>query len=147
MSPENNKKLLNKFPELYLCLRRKSFECGDGWFDMIYEMSEKLQAIFDEKGACPEHAPKGEECEDYYVGFTIVKEKYGGLRLQGSVGINIDGVRDLIDEYENKSLVTCETCGNPCKAYAEPVAEGPMAWIETICERCKKERKLKSLLK
>ena len=72
------------------------FECGDGWFELIKELCEKLQKMNLE-------------------GFSVlqVKEKFGGLCFY--VGLieteKADTVYRLINEAESKSYKICEICG------------------------------------
>lgn len=87
------------------------FECGDGWFKLLWKLSEDLQkAGFANTG----HVLQ-------------VKEKLGGLRFY------VDGANDeqwkIIEEAEQKSYGICECCGEPGKQYN-------MGWIYTVCEKC-----------
>jgi hypothetical protein len=53
MEKENDLRLVTKFPLLYAdrsgCKQSTAmswgFSCGDGWFDIIWELSEKLEPI------------------------------------------------------------------------------------------------------
>ena len=92
------------------------FECGDGWFDLVKELCEKLKAL---------------NLKNFRV--TQVKEKFGGLRFYiGSVEPEkADQVFRLIDKAEKESYRTCETCGKPGK----PNKEG---WITTLCNNCRR---------
>jgi len=124
MNKENTLKLFNDFPELYKgryksiqeSLMPFGFECGDGWFNLIYELSDKLSKL-------------DPECEAVQV-----KEKYGGLRFYTN-GNSEEGYK-LIDEYEDKSYRTCEDCGDT--KTAKPRDDG---WIRTQCNKCYKEDK------
>ena len=98
MNEENTKRLFADFPKLYEG-RNKSpmenlmcfgFECGDGWFDLIYKLSKDLS----------ENHP---ECRAIQV-----KEKFGGLRFYVN-GVSEAGW-DLIDKAEEESYHTCEQC-------------------------------------
>ena len=60
------------------------FECGRGWYPLIYELLDKLQNIVD----------SDDRFADVQV--TQVKEKWGGLRVYLSFGS--DEMFDLIDE-------------------------------------------------
>ena len=71
MNKENTQKLLTDFPKLYEqyywspqeTSMYRGFDCGDGWFDLIYQLSKKLSAIYPNVRA------------------VQVKEKFGGLRF------------------------------------------------------------------
>jgi len=97
------------------------FECGDGWFQIIYDLSvaieeqaEKLKA----DGVPMEQLPS--VCQ--------VKEKFGGLRYYVN---NLFGDIDkLIDAAEVQSQQTCDVCGGP--AQCQYVND----WLRTICNTC-----------
>lgn len=98
--------LWNSFPKLYrgkdLSLMESlipfGFECEDGWFMILWNLSKELENI-----------------NNLNLGYTIeatqVKEKYGGLRFYVS-GYN-DAVSTLINRAEHQSYRTCEICGSP----------------------------------
>jgi len=119
MNNENTQKLWNDFPTLYKgkdkpiteSLIPFGFECGDGWFNLIYELSEKITKL-------------DPNCEAVQV-----KEKFGGLRFYTNG--NIDEVDSLIDEYEETSYHTCEECGDTTTA-----KERGGYWIRTLCDKC-----------
>ncbi len=99
MNKENTNKLKEDFPHLYLNLREGEFECMDGWFDLIYELSKRLDEVI-----------KGNEKLFDKEDFLVVKEKFGGLRFQGWDTHQI--THEIINEYEQKSYTICEKCGN-----------------------------------
>ncbi len=119
MNTENTKKLIEAFPALYRGYKKSpreslmcfGFECGDGWFDLIWELSEKITAI-------------DPNCEA-----NQVKEKFGGLRfyILGS-----KEAQDLALEYEEKSYSVCEMCGSDVD-----VKTGGKGWIQTLCGKCR----------
>ena len=118
MNKENTDKLFDRFkffrPELSetVSLMCYGFECGDGWFDLIWDLCEKIEPIVD---------------KDFNV--FQVKEKFGGLRFY------TDGCSDeifkLIHEAEMIAEATCENCGKPGKS-----RKG--GWIKTLCDECDK---------
>lgn len=119
MNKKNTEKLYKDFPKLYAG-RKKSlkeslmafgFGCADGWFGLIYKLSQKIATL----------DPKGE------VQAVQVKEKFAGLRFYINWGNR--EVFDLIDEAEKKSLETCEECGKPGKP------RNDIGWWQTLCER------------
>ena len=116
MNEENTEYLYNNFTSLYMDLYCPSpkysnmffgVEVGDGWFELIKELSAKLN-------------PLG-------VVASQVKEKYGTLRFYVYHGT--DEAFDLIDEAEDKSATICELCGEPGKLYSE-------GWCVTRCKEC-----------
>jgi hypothetical protein len=117
MNRQNNEYLIAEYPNLYqgcsLSPEQSNmafgFECDDGWFDIIKDLSAKLE-------------PMG-------VVASQVKEKYGTLRFY--VTMATDEAFDLIDAAEEKSATTCELCGLP----GELTGKG---WVKTLCEACEK---------
>lgn len=123
MSPELDNRLVTTFPNLYrqryLSMRETcmcwGFEHGDGWFQIIWDLSEKLERMI---LALPED--QREHCSA-----SQVKEKFGLIRFY------LDGETDemtaAIQEAEDRSAVTCETCGAPGKLTGT-------GWLRTACE-------------
>lgn len=111
MNEENIAKLVNAYPKLYKTLQY--FECGDGWYGIIDELSSKLEPLI-EDGELPALAVQ-------------VKEKYGSLRFY--MNFETDAMSDFIKEYEIRSRSTCEVCG---KAASSVIRRG---YIYTACEK------------
>lgn len=120
MNKDLEMKLVKTYPRLYsqyggdpreTCMAW-GFECGDGWYDIINELSEKLSY--------------------YNVVAAQVKEKFGGLRFYLEVypSNKWEEILDIIGDAEIKSFETCEYCGKPGK----PTKGG---WIKTLCKECK----------
>ncbi len=94
------------------------FECGIGWFDLIKELCEKLNAMKPGKS----------------LKVVQVKEKFGGLRfyVEGVSEEKSEKVYKLIAEAEEKSFTTCEYCGKPGK-------QSGKNWVKTLCDNCRKK--------
>jgi len=90
------------------------FECDEGWYPMIYELLDKIQAFVDTH---PDFAD---------LEIMQIKEKYAGLRVYINYGP--DEIYDLINEYENKSYSVCEICGKEGKERERG------HWYKTLCE-------------
>jgi hypothetical protein len=112
MKQELEEKLFSDFPLLFernADIRNSAmgwgFECGNGWFNLIYDLAEELYPLI----------KKSREMVldeyDCYPTVTKVKEKYGTLRFYMSTAT--DEMHDIIDKYEAYSAETCETCGKP----------------------------------
>lgn len=126
-----DEKLVKAFPNLYrdrhssmgytaMCW---GFDCGDGWFKLIWDLSEKLEKLIIEyKKQYPD--------DEYYPAASQVKEKYGTLRFY--MNFETDEMRKLIDQAEKLSAKTCEVCGKRGKARG-------YSWIQTLCKKCSKE--------
>lgn len=129
MNPRNTKYLLISYPKLYrqfylpmtetcMCW---GFEFGDGWFEIIDEVSKKIEAknnrfsnklrkitymirkLFNPMLPLQQHS--------LYVEAVQVKEKFGSLRFYTNFSDN--EVDNWIREAETKSETTCEHCGSP----------------------------------
>lgn len=104
-----------KYPLLYS--HCTYFECGDGWYDIINELSKKIERLL-------EKTPKEEREQCYAI---QIKEKFGGLRFYMSS--MTDEIDNLITEAETLSLKTCELCGKPGE-----LRKG--GWVTVKCEEC-----------
>lgn len=117
MNEKNTKKLFDRFkfyrPEIDVkfSLMAFGFACDDGWFDLIWRLSEDLDKM------------------DLPESFSIlqVKEKFGTLRFYTDGETEESGNR--VDEAEEESGRTCERCGKP----GERRGGG---WIRTLCDKC-----------
>ena len=115
MRKELQDKLYEQFPKLYA---QKDLDmqqtcmcwgicCGDGWYNIIEDLSRKLE-------------PLGVEA-------VQVKEKFGGLRFYLN-GYN-ETASKLINKAEAKSIKTCELCGKPGK-------QRGTSWVRILCDGC-----------
>ncbi len=104
-----DEKLCHDFPLLYkdrfadmrstcMCW---GFDCGDGWYQLIYDLSTKLEEMI-------RKLPK--ETRQYCCA-SQVKEKLGTLRFY--MTSSTDEMENAIEEAENLSAKTCEDCGKP----------------------------------
>jgi hypothetical protein len=133
MREELDKKLCEEFPNLY---RERSlpmdqsclsfgFEVPNTWFDILYELSKKLDALYKD-------LPK----DDEYPAVIQVKEKFGGLRYyMGSIPEHLSEKTDeYVQEAEDKSYRTCEECGKEGKN------RSIQGWLSVLCETHYQER-------
>ena len=120
MSPEHDALLCERYPALSAERQFSTsvtpmawgFTCGDGWFDLIDELYERLQEAV-EAGRFPQPVA------------TQVKEKFGTLRFYLSA--SNPEIRRLVEEAERRSEVTCEVCGH------RGVLRRPFG-VETLCD-------------
>lgn len=121
MNIELDTKLCNDFPVMFanrysdprttaMCW---GFECGDGWYDLLYNLCNKIMTYCNATGA---RVPV----------VSQVKEKYGTLRFYIDGGD--DYIWNLILEAERTSSKTCEECGLPGK-----IRTG--GWIYVSCDQ------------
>lgn len=126
MNRELDDRLCKDFPNLFAD-RNASMEVtcmcwgfpGDGWYGIIREAAEKLEPlILAYKREFPnEEAPRAAQ----------VKEKFGTLRFYLTHGT--DPMYDIVNEAEEKSTTTCESCGAKGK-----LRKG--GWLKTLCNTC-----------
>jgi len=126
MNKELSERIYNDFPELFgfrddmkMSLMAFGFDCGDGWFGLIYNLTKNIYEVAKKTGVLNER--------DFYV--ESVQEKYAGLIYCITYGN--DDMFDLINEAETESCKICEICGDEgsCK-------HGP--WFKILCDKCHK---------
>lgn len=142
-----------KLPATVTCMGR-GFEIGTGWQYLVYKLSKKLETIIT-KLMMPElcyscdHEHRGRKCFNMmeFTDHTVmcecsnfdptfpraaqVKEKFAGLRVYMTE--YTPEINAAIDEAEEESLKTCETCGEP-----GIVRSG--GWALTLCDKHNEER-------
>lgn len=113
MNEANTQKLYTDFPRLYrkaIAGKRMhyGFECGDGWFNLVHQLSADIEAEALALGLDSKVWPEALQ----------VKEKFATLNFYCAAGKrNIDGrgmvpsIRDLITKAEIASATICEKCG------------------------------------
>lgn len=129
MTPEHDDELCKKYPLLYrdrngsiqqTCMAW-GFSCGDGWFQLIDELSSGLEK-FNSSGKAR-------------VVASQVKEKFGGLRaylFKDGLSEEEDArVEELVRAAEEKASTTCESCGKPSENKAV------RGWYSTTCNECR----------
>ena len=120
MNKENTDKLISDFPRLFE--PDFGFECGDGWFQLIYDLARKIEPVIDK---LPQSAQDG-------LSASQVKEKYGTMSFYINEPLGhedtIKNIRALICYAESKSKYICEKCGEP------GVRENDFGWLKTLCE-------------
>jgi hypothetical protein len=102
------------------------FDCGDGWYNIIDSLCQKIQDHCDEIKR-KNFAKRGESLESMQVEATQVKEKYATLCFY--VNGADDEVYEMIDEAEKVSASTCEQCGAPGRVRG-------VSWVSTLCDEC-----------
>lgn len=98
------------------------FDTMNGWFQIIYDLSLKLEALI-------LAIPDEEERVKYRA--MQVKEKFGTLRFYMTA--ETEEMDKLIDEAESASVKTCEYCGQPGSLRTK-------GWCFTLCDKCDVER-------
>lgn len=106
------------------------FSCGDGWFQLIWDLSEKLEPMIAAIDGSDDERPKASQ----------VKEKFGTLRFY--MTSSTDEMESAIGEAEARSAVTCEHCGRPGVLRSED-----RYWVLTLCDLCDAEDRAKKGLR
>ncbi len=120
MKTSLDKRLVDSFPNLYADREASmqetamcwGFACDDGWFDIIWRLSEQLEnEILKTRG---DNTPRASQ----------VKEKFGGLRFY--MTSSTEPMDEMIRRAEDESYKTCEVCGK-----AGRINKGPR--FQTLC--------------
>lgn len=128
MNRENTEKLFHDFPLLYRGrwlgpernLMHYGFCCGDGWFDLVYRLSQELTRMAVLHGV-----------QDKLMALQV-KEKFGALRFYTTYPSGcLEDIRKLIQAAERKSQRTCERCGAPGQLLRQP-----HGYFATLCPVC-----------
>lgn len=122
MTQEKTKILVESFPNLYK--HNMVFECADGWYNLLYDLSVQLEKII------VEYKKNNPDDSDWHPYASQVKEKYGTLRFYMST--YLDDFDDYINKAEDMSGETCEVCGDKGELFSRG------HWYMT---RCKEHRK------
>jgi hypothetical protein len=141
MKTELELKLTQAFPRLYkpnAPLRNPThfrFEHGNGWFDLIWNMSEIINTNIDDI--------KKNECT---LSMLQIKEKFGNLRIyyafrnrnKETIGLtdSLIEIKKNIEEAtrfaENQSAKTCEECGISGIIRSSSIS----GWLKCLCNKC-----------
>ena len=116
MDDQKFKNLKEKYPLLYIEL--EYIECSDGWYDLIDELSSKLEDLILE-------LPPQDTFQFYAI---QVKQKFGELRFYMTQ--TTQQMDTIIHEYMKKSQKICEFCGKEGKL------DGT-SWLRVVCDACK----------
>jgi hypothetical protein len=106
----------------------RGIQCGDGWYDIIYQLSRKLEDAF--LALTKEEMHKA--IEEFKCTAAQVKEKFGGLRFYLDGGT--PAMFEATLEAESLAYTTCEMCGET----GETRRNG--WWIKTLCDACHQRR-------
>lgn len=153
MNKNNELRLATDFPRLYREWRQPGscmywgFECGDGWYELLYKLSVDIEQAARDAGLDP--------VSDGWPMARQVKEKFGTLRYYIAVGTpdelnlgdapapagvieirsfaGIDSIRNLISEAEARSAAICYDCGLPGSLKSD-------GWWRVTCPTCEDMR-------
>jgi ribosomal protein S14 len=126
MNIENTERLLTAYPLLYRELRESSFECGDGWFDLVWQLSAEIESLAYLEGIS--------KITEAWPSIVILKQKFGSLRVQFDKEVS-EHIEALLSNAYNQSMETCELCGAPAKLLRELKFSRR---VKVLCENCHK---------
>lgn len=133
MKKELEDKIFKRFPTLFpngKNAEHKQFliglgiYCSEGWYNLIYNLCEKIEKVLNEK-------INGKIKESFQV--VQIEEKFGALRFCCHGGNKL--IWDTIFAFEKKSSMICEWCGKPGKL------ANNQGWYLTLCKSCKEKRR------
>lgn len=170
MKKELELQLKKEFPNLYSDLYGDcrttcmawGFECGDGWFQLLYDLSSKLEPLVKKERRWYKRTHHYISRWLYWIKAYKIKPNQfvkdtGGMSwtdynkvshrkhsrasqvkekygtLRFYMTTETKEMTQYINEAESLSAVTCETCGNPGKMCNT-------GWCNTICDDCKKKK-------
>lgn len=122
MNEINTRKLFTDFDRLFrgrtepgtqtrMC---DGFACGDGWFDLIYQLCVQITEYAQKNGLDPKAMQ--------------VKEKFGTLRFY------MDGTDEVVDTMAEEAGVRSGTICEGCGAQGEN--KNRHNWYSTLCSQC-----------
>lgn len=114
MKQELQDNLCNDFPLLFK--EGFYFECGNGWYELIRELCQKLYLLIENVEFEPHNFPNAYQ----------VKEKYGGLKFYMSTAT--EEMIKLIEEAAKESTTICEMCGDEGELFKHK------SWYSTLCD-------------
>jgi len=131
MSPELDKKIVEKYPKIfadrYEDMQKTAmcwgFEHSDGWYWLLDQLCDSIQSYIDTNN---NYRDKDKQIPQVVA--TQVKEKWGTLNFYYTGGDDmIDG---MISLAENMSSYICEICGT-----TENVGI-TIGWLTNVCKKC-----------
>lgn len=133
MNEQNTQKLYADFPMLYRHSKNKQscmqygFSCGDGWFQIVYDLSKEIE---------DEAHMMGLKYEDeFWPAANQVKEKFGGLRFSLSCPEGtLERFYTIIKAHAPRADDVCETCGAPGTLRTD-------GWHRVDCDPCEAKRR------
>jgi hypothetical protein len=127
MSPALEQKIVARWTDWFHMhgdLRRTlmpyGLQCGDGWFDLVWRLCERLEPVVSELN---EVLPDDDRFE-----VLEVKQKMGTLRFY--VSHHSAAIDAEIEATRLESLRTCEYCGRPGSL------RNTDGWLATLCGEC-----------
>lgn len=147
MNFELQQKLFDRFSTLFIerhlpmtqtCMCW-GLECGNGWYNLIWKMCEKLEQLNIKSFRFTQIKEKFGTLRAYYD-YDLPKRKFRGLKAKERRKVKRTWkiwnyqIDQIICEAEEKSAITCSSCGNPGKRI------GKSSWSSIICEKCNGEK-------
>ncbi len=119
---------LKKAEETLYC--RWGCECGNGWFNLIYDLCREITKAFEREG------------KPVNIIVKRIKEKFGKLYFYYTFGddemdiLFRSEIEKIVKTFEERSTHTCEICGNEGGLHKDTI-------IRSLCENCYMQSKKK----
>ncbi|AQH01381.1 hypothetical protein A9R05_21355 [Burkholderia sp. KK1] len=130
MKPVYEEFLISAYPTIYQTLVPRfpggeRFECGDGWYGIVEELSGELEAMGRAGGL-------------NRLNVVEVKEKLAALRIYFEKPAPEKAIA-FVDAAIERSRFTCELCGAP--GQLSRYREG---WLKTLCGKCAAQARMEA---
>ena len=113
-------KLYDEFPGLFI---ERRIECGPGWEGLI---RTAVARVLEWNKLHP----------DGYLTFSLIKEKFGGMRIHVENRAGPDSEYPKFSDLESRSVKVCENCGSTDMADKRSYG----GWMSTLCVKCHDRR-------
>jgi len=159
MNQENTQMLFRNFPRLYRgdgqekrnAFMHWGFQCGDGWFRLIYDLSSSIEREARRMGIDTESEdwPRARQVKGkfgnlrYYISTpgpteddinSLIAEQKNGVISFRPVS-SIDAIRNLVEVAETQSAHICESCGLAGTLRTDD------GWLKVSCNPCDEKRR------
>jgi len=159
MNQENTQKLFQNFPRLYRgdgqekrnAFMQWGFQCDDGWFRLIYDLSSAIEREARKMGIDPESEdwPRARQIKEkfgtlrYYISSpgpteddvnSLIAEQRNGVISFRPVS-SINSIRNLVEIAEAQSAHICESCGLVGTLRTD-------GWWKVSCTPCDEKRRV-----
>ena len=109
---------------MYRELRAFGLECGNGWFNLIWQLSADIESTARLEGLA--------ENTNAWPCVDVVKQKLGDLCVQFTALVS-DRISNLVDKAMERSLKESEVCAKPCN---KVLLTEQVQLVKPLCDTC-----------
>jgi len=128
MNNQLKNNITSQFPSLFVKANGRDsiryISCGQGWSQIILNLSKKLDGLVRNSGVDEADWPK----------VIQIKEKFGKLCYYVNGDAGIENFHTTITEAEALANKCCENCSE--SDLVETKAWGTTSWQKTLCQSC-----------